>query len=122
MKASKTIDRAVTSPSADATSVAAPGPVKVGTVALRGVTVALDTEVGQAFVIDCARNTEGLTPEREIKTKYRLSDRDWDAWLGTSLCSKQSERSVSAASLVATPREKRRSGTMPKHPPSLATF
>jgi hypothetical protein len=82
VKASKTIDRAVTSPSADATSVAAPGPVKVGTVALRGVTVALDTEVGQAFVIDCARNTEGLTPEREIKTKYRLSDRDWERLAG----------------------------------------
>jgi hypothetical protein len=122
VKASKTIDRAVTSPSADATSVAAPGPVKVGTVALRGVTVALDTEVGQAFVIDCARNTEGLTPEREIKTKYRLSDRDWERLAGNKplLQAVREERERRIASGDAAREAAQRH--MPKHPPSLATF
>jgi hypothetical protein len=48
-----------------------------GSVVLRGITVALDTDVGQAFVVDCARNTEGLLPDAEIKQKYDLSDRAW---------------------------------------------
>ena len=33
--------------------------LKTGGVVLRGVAVALDTEVGDAFVLDCARYTEG---------------------------------------------------------------
>lgn len=45
---------------------------------LRGVTVALDTDVGQAFIVDCARNIEGLLSDVEIKTKYELSDEDWE--------------------------------------------
>lgn len=49
----------------------------VGTVKLRGVPVALDTEVGRAFVLDCARNVEGQLPDDEIKKKYELSDADW---------------------------------------------
>ena len=50
----------------------------VGNVVLRGVTVALDTEVGQQFIVDCARNIEGQVPDSEIKTKYELSDPDWE--------------------------------------------
>lgn len=49
----------------------------VGNVVLRGVTVALDTEVGQQFIVDCARNIEGQMPDSEVKTKYELSDADW---------------------------------------------
>jgi hypothetical protein len=49
-----------------------------GSVVLRGVTVALDTDVGHAFVIDCARNTEGLIPDAEIRNKYGLSAEDWE--------------------------------------------
>jgi hypothetical protein len=49
-----------------------------GTVVLRRVTVALDTDVGQAFIADCARNIEGLISDLEIKTKYELSDADWE--------------------------------------------
>jgi hypothetical protein len=47
-------------------------------VVLRGVAIALDTDVGQAFVVDCARNTEGLLPDAELKTKYELSDQAWE--------------------------------------------
>ena len=57
--------------------IAAPTPLNVGSVVLRGFTIALNTEIGRAFVIDCARNTEGLMPDREIKAKYELSDEDW---------------------------------------------
>src|SRR5205823_4419486 len=55
-----------------------------GSVILRGVTVALDSDVGEAFVIDCARNTEGLIPDGEIKTKYELSDQDWERLAGNT--------------------------------------
>jgi hypothetical protein len=57
-----------------------PDTSNAGTVILRGITVALDSEVGRAFVIDCARNTEGLIPDAEIRSKYGLSDQDWK-WL-----------------------------------------
>ena len=50
----------------------------LGSVMLGGVTVALDTDIGQQFIIDCARNIEGQIPDREIKNKYELSDRDWE--------------------------------------------
>ena len=36
----------------------APGVVNSGSVTLRGVAVALDADVGQAFIVDCCRNTE----------------------------------------------------------------
>jgi hypothetical protein len=71
------ITKNVAAPIANASSVADAGPIKVGSVALRGVTVALDTDVGQAFVADCARHTEGLLSESEIKSKWALSGEDW---------------------------------------------
>jgi hypothetical protein len=49
-----------------------------GSVVLRGITVALDSDVGEAFITDCARNIEGLISDLEIKAKYELSDLDWD--------------------------------------------
>jgi hypothetical protein len=49
-----------------------------GSVRLRGVTVSIDSDVGEVFVNDCARNTEGLLPDPEIKTKYELSDIEWE--------------------------------------------
>lgn len=48
-----------------------------GCVVLRGVSAALDSDVGQAFVLDCARHTEGLLADLEIKNKWKLSDEDW---------------------------------------------
>jgi hypothetical protein len=53
-----------------------------GSVVLRGVTVTLDTDVGQAFVIDCARNTEGLLSDGDVKSKYGLSGEDWKRLAG----------------------------------------
>jgi hypothetical protein len=50
---------------------------ETGSVILRGVSVPFDTDVGQAFTTDCARNTEGLMSDRDIKTKWMLSDEDW---------------------------------------------
>ena len=55
-----------------------------GSVLLRGVTVALSTDVGQAFIADCARNTEGLMPDHEIKAKYELSEADWEQLAGNT--------------------------------------
>jgi hypothetical protein len=60
------------------TSVTTAAGSDAGGVVLRGVAVALDTDVGRMFVVDCARNTEGLLPDAEIKSKYELSDRAWE--------------------------------------------
>ena len=49
-----------------------------GGVVLRGVSVPLDTAVGQAFVLDCVRNIEGLLPDQDIKSKYELGDAEWE--------------------------------------------
>lgn len=50
-----------------------------GSVVLRGVTVALDTEVGGEFVLHCARYTEGLLSEADIKSKWAITDAGWAA-------------------------------------------
>ena len=67
----------VTTPDAKANSVADRGPIKVGSVVLRGVKVALDTDVGQTFVADCVRHTERLLSDGDIKSKWTLTDEDW---------------------------------------------
>ena len=67
----------VTTPDTNPSSVTDPGPVKVGSVRLRDVSVSLDNDVGQAFVVDCCRHTEGLLSDSEIKSKWALSDEDW---------------------------------------------
>jgi hypothetical protein len=48
-----------------------------GHVVLRGHSLPLNNDVAKAFVIDCARFTEGLLPEHDLKNKWELSD---DAW------------------------------------------
>ena len=68
---------AVTTHVANASGAADPGPVKVGSVVLRGVTVALDTDVGRTFVADCVRHTESLLSDGDIKSKWTLTDEDW---------------------------------------------
>lgn len=57
----------------------APAPVEVGSVILRGVPVTLDSDVGSAFVSDCARNLEGVFSDAEIKSKWGLAGEGWDA-------------------------------------------
>jgi hypothetical protein len=49
-----------------------------GSVVLRGFTVSLDSEVGAEFATDCARYTEGLLSEDEIKGKWAIPDEDWE--------------------------------------------
>jgi hypothetical protein len=51
--------------------------VDPGTVVLRGTAVTLDTEVGRAFILDCARNIEGQLSEEKIRSKYELTAADW---------------------------------------------
>jgi hypothetical protein len=41
----------------------------------------LDTEIGETFISDCARNTEGLVGDQELKTKWGLTN---EAWSGLS--------------------------------------
>src|SRR4051812_44934621 len=49
------------------------------TVVLRGVSVALGSDVGSAFVTDCTRHIESALSEAELKNKWGLSDGDWAA-------------------------------------------
>ena len=58
-------------------NVVDPSTAAGGSVVLRGVTIALDSEVGKTFIIDCCRNLEGLLGDGEIKSKYELRDEDW---------------------------------------------
>jgi hypothetical protein len=67
----------VTTSVTKASSIADPEPVKAGGVRLRGLNVLLDSDVGQAFVVDCCRHTEGLLSDTDIKSKWALSDEDW---------------------------------------------
>jgi hypothetical protein len=49
----------------------------VDNIVLRSVRVRLDTELGRAFVEDCARHIEGLLSDSDIKIKWYLSDESW---------------------------------------------
>ena len=46
-------------------------------VVLRGQSISLDTDIGRAFISDCARYTEGLVAETDVKSKWGLSDEAW---------------------------------------------
>ena len=65
-------------------------------VVLRGETISLDTEIGRAFISDCARFTEGVLAETDVKRKWGLSD---EAWQGLE---------QNAAVLEAVKRERER--------------
>jgi hypothetical protein len=61
----------------DNTSGIDPREIGTGSVTLRGVAVALCAEVGQAFILDCCRNTEGLVGDDDMKARWALSDEYW---------------------------------------------
>jgi hypothetical protein len=48
-------------------------------VTLRSTPVALDSDVGRAFVVDATRAAEGLLSDSELAIKYELSPADWQA-------------------------------------------
>ena len=50
---------------------------KPETVTLRGVAVPLTSDVGSAFVADCARNRERIFSDDRIIEKYDISPNDW---------------------------------------------
>jgi hypothetical protein len=46
---------------------------------LRGVKVDVNSDVGHQFAIDCTRFVEGLVTEVQLRKKYALDDREWEA-------------------------------------------
>ena len=46
---------------------------ETGSVTLRNVSVALDSNVAEEFVRDCARHTEGVLSDADIKAKWGLA-------------------------------------------------
>lgn len=48
-----------------------------GFLVLRRQTIAVTSDVGRLFVVDCARFTEGLLTEADIKTKWGIDDAQW---------------------------------------------
>src|SRR5262244_3779151 len=50
------------------------------TIILRGVSVPLNSDVGQAFTSDCARNRERIFSDDQIREKYEIiDDNAWTA-------------------------------------------
>jgi hypothetical protein len=75
----------------------------VASVVLRGLPVVLTSDVGKAFVADCARNTEGLLSDAEVKDKWGLIDEDWAGLAGNApvLAAVRAERDRRVASGLA---------------------
>src|SRR5262245_57790992 len=48
------------------------------TVTLRGVQVPLNSDIGGAFVTDCARNRERLFSDDQLQEKYDIDPSDWN--------------------------------------------
>ena len=46
-------------------------------VTLRGISVPLASDVGSAFVSDCARNRERLFSDDQLQEKYEIAPTDW---------------------------------------------
>jgi hypothetical protein len=65
----------------DTDDAPAPSPTKPDekTVVLRGVRVLLNSDVGGAFITDCARNRERLFSDDQIREKYEIDDNAWGA-------------------------------------------
>src|SRR5436190_2141667 len=53
------------------------GEAKAGGLVLGGVPVALDADVGRAFIADCSRHTEGLLCDGEVMAKWQLTPEYW---------------------------------------------
>jgi hypothetical protein len=47
------------------------------TLVLRGHSIAVDSDVGHAFAIDCCRFIENLVSEEALRKKYQLDDAGW---------------------------------------------
>jgi hypothetical protein len=88
---------------------AAPCP---GSVVLRGAKALFDSDMGEAFIRDCARYIEGLLSDSELKFKHELSDQDWEGLARNAGCCVQFEQSTNAALLPAKLPENRRCGIM----------
>ena len=52
-------------------------PANAGSIILRDAIVLLDSDIGKAFIVDCARHTELLISEQEIKAKWGMSGEHW---------------------------------------------
>jgi len=50
----------------------------VDAVTLRGVRVPLTSDVGSAFILDCARNRERIFSDAQIREKYDIPETDWN--------------------------------------------
>jgi hypothetical protein len=50
-----------------------------GSLILRGVKVEVNSDVGHQFAIDCTRFVEGLVTEAQLRKKYALDDKEWQA-------------------------------------------
>jgi hypothetical protein len=49
------------------------------TVTLRGVAVPLNSDIGNAFIVDLSRNKERLFSDQQIGEKYDITSSDWTA-------------------------------------------
>jgi hypothetical protein len=64
-------------PGAGSNNAADLEPVKSRSVVLHGVIESLEADIGQAFIVDCCRHTEGLLCDADLRAKWALSDEHW---------------------------------------------
>jgi hypothetical protein len=74
------------------------------TVILRNAPVDLDSDAGQAFIVDCVRAGEGLISDRELAEKYEIDPADWqsitkDQTLGRLIRAERERRVLSGAAV-----------------------
>ena len=50
-----------------------------GSLILRGVKIDVQSDIGAAFTVDCVRFIEGLITEAQLRKKYALDDKEWEA-------------------------------------------
>ena len=50
-----------------------------GSLILRGVKIDVQSDIGAAFTVDCVRFIEGLITEAQLRKKYALDDKEWQA-------------------------------------------
>jgi hypothetical protein len=55
-------------------------PTEHASIVLRGHMVSLGSEIGKSFVGDCARYTEGLMSEVETRSRWGLTEQQWEAF------------------------------------------
>lgn len=68
--------------------------------------IAVDSDQGRELVVDLCRFTESILTEKQVRKKYRLSERDWEAMGADDWVEKVESESIRRMRDGSTKREK----------------